>query len=210
MAKAKTNGKGKTRGRKSKAESVTGKKAGEVETRSGELDIPEPVIIASSDFQFYLKAAKSATEKKDTAVNLLRGVYKQAQKLHKQLPGALKRAIEIERADDHADLRGELEVLGIALREIGCPIQITISDTLLGDVKDQAFKRGRKDAELGKFASSPYPADSDLSQEYSRGWEAMTAERVNGAGGADESEADGDGEFLDTNGAEALREEAHA
>lgn len=170
-------GKSKAKGtRRSKAESMTGAKENAVEVRrangvghNSDLALPEPVTIASDDFQMHFKAAKAATEKKDTAVNLLRGVYKAAQKLHPQLPAAIKKAIAIERDPDPFRIKAELEVLGIALKETQCPIQLTVHDTLLGDVKEQAYKRGYSAGEKGQTANCPYPEGSDLGVEYLRG-----------------------------------------
>lgn len=191
----------KARGsRKSKAESMTGAKANEVESRSGELDL-KPVEIDARDVQVHMRSIKAAMEKKDTAVSLLRSAKKNAKAVHPALADAIDKVIKLERSDSHHDLRQELEVFNIVLRETGAPIQISVHDTLLGDVVDQARNRGRKDAEGGKFASNPYLAGSDLAGAYSAGWEAVTAERVNGAGDPDEHPS---------NGCTELREEASA
>lgn len=196
----KQNGTGKTKGkrgggRRSRAESMTGAKEAKVEMRTGELELPE-VEIASNDFAYHMKSIKAATEKKDTANNLLRSCIKAAKQVHPKLPDAIKRAIQIERSDDGiADLRSELQVLGVALRETGASLQITLHDTLLGDVKDQAFAKGVKDAENEHMSRSPYPEGSDLDERYKAGWESVMAARV--TGGA-----------LPSNGAEELREEA--
>ena len=175
MAKrAKPNGTGKSRGRKSKAESMTGAKESAVETRSGELELKR-IEIPSKDFHFHMKAIKAAMEKKDTAVSLLRSAKKGAEQLHKGLVATIDKMIRLERADSDQELRQELELLGIALRETGSPIQLTIHDALLGDVKDVARKRGKKAALAGDFSDNPYPAGSDLQAEYAAGYEAGVA-----------------------------------
>lgn len=202
-------GKGKTAGkprggRKSKAESVTGAKEAKVEVRKGELDLQQ-IEIASNDFQYHMKAIRAATEKKDTANNLLRGCYKAAKQVHPKLGKAIKDAIQYERADDDQDLRDDLQMLGIILREIESPIQITLHDTLLGDVLDVAFRRGKKDAENEKMSSSPYPVPSDLDERYRAGWESVMASRV--TGGADLL---GPEDKWPENGTTKLRQEAAA
>ena len=164
--------------RKSKAEAMTGAKAGAVEKRGGDLGLPEPVMIDSGDFQLHFKAIKAATEKKDTANNLLRGCYKAANKLNPHLGDAIKAAISIERDGDAAKVKAKLEVFGIALKETGCPIQLNVFDTLLGDAVDQAYKRGEADARAGKSADNRYPVGSDLADAYTDGWQHGIAHNV--------------------------------
>lgn len=207
-ASTKPAGKGKGGGRKSKAESMTGAKEAKVEVRTGELELTQ-IEIASNDFQYHLKAIRAATEKKDTVNNILRNCYKAAKQVHPKLGKAIKDAIQYERADDDQDLRDDLQMLGIILREIESPIQITLHDTLLGDVKDQAFRRGKKDAENEKMSQSPYPA-GELDDEYRRGWESVMASRVSGGDKElwpDDKDVGAAGDHPN-NGAVELRQEA--
>lgn len=184
MARKKTvaTGKGK---RRSKAEADTGAKANAVEVRtakggigdnSGDLGLP--VVIESKDFHYHLKAYKAAIEKKDTAVSLVRGVLKGAAQLHKELPGALKEAVTVERDNDPFRLKQRLEVLGIALKETGSPIQISVFDTLHGDVAQQSYERGFGDGENGRTLNDRYPVGSDLSAQYVRGWRHGTGKNL--------------------------------
>lgn len=160
-----------TRGRKRKTQD----KGDEAEMRKGELGL-EPVVIDSSTFHFHMKAIKSATERKDTAVSLLRGCCAAAKKVNKHLADKIKKVITVQRTDDAADLKAELEVLGIALRETGSPVQLTVHDTLLGDVTDAAYKRGFDAGSNGRPLNCPYPENSDLAEAYATGWR-------NGTGG---------------------------
>ena len=132
-----------------------------------------------------------------TAKNLFDGCCKAAKKVSPELLDAVKRAIKFEGMDTE-DIKRQLQIDGYVLRKTGAPIQITLHDTLLGDVDDAAEARGRKDAEGGKFASNPYPAGSSLHERYKIGWGKVSAERI---AGADEHP---------NNGAIELREEAEA
>jgi ribosome modulation factor len=173
------NGSKKSKGgRRSKAESMTEADANTTEVRGGELGLPEPVIIASEDFHMHLKAYKSAVEKKDTAVGLVRSVLKGAARTHKELPNALKEAVNIERENDPSKLKARLEILGIALRETGCPVQLSVFDTLAGDVNQQCYKRGYDDGVNGRSANNRYPESSELYEEYARGWRHGTAKNM--------------------------------
>lgn len=165
-------GKGSKRGgsRKSRAEDSTGAKENATEMRTGELGLGEPIVIDSDTFAMHLKSIKGATEKKDTAVSLLRGCMNAAKKVNEHLPEAIKLAIQEERSNDPSKLKKRLEVLGIALRETGSPVQLTVHDTLLGDVKQVAYDRGFKAGEGGQTLANPYPAGSDLSENYATGW----------------------------------------
>lgn len=184
MGRPKASKNGTGRSRKSRAEGMTGKKENEVEVRTAGvgdnsgLGLPEPVVIASDDVQMHVKAIKAALEKKDTAVQLLNGCYKSASKLNKHLPDAIRKAITAERDSDPSKLKAQLEVLGIALRETGSPIQLSVFDTLGGEVAEQAYKRGIADATGNKMSSDPYPANSDLSAQYIKGYGHGTADNM--------------------------------
>jgi len=161
----------KTNSRKRK----TKDKGDEAEMRKGELSL-EPVVIDSSTFHFHMKAIKSATERKDTANNLLRGCYKAAKLVNEHLADTIRELITLERTDDPAKLRRKLETLGIGLKETGSPIQLTVHDTLMGDVVDAAYKRGHDAGANGRPLNCPYPENSDLAEAYGAGWR-------NGTGG---------------------------
>lgn len=168
---AKKSGNGKTRGRPRRA--MVQDDADVVERN--ELDLGEPVSIDTGTFQLHMRAIKGAMEKKDTAMSLLRNCFKAAKEVNEHLPFAIREVLKEERADDMGALREKLEVFGIALREIGSPIQLTIHNALLGDVGDQADARGFKDAKEGKGALSPYPKATDLDARYMDGWKRGTA-----------------------------------
>lgn len=212
MAKPAKNGKsskGKV-SRRSRGESSTGAKENSVEMRKGpDLNLPEPVILKSDDFQMHYRAIKAATEKKDTANNLLRGCYKQAKKVHPQLAEAVRTAITIERADDPEAVRAHLDMYGFVLKETGHHIQLTIHDQLGGDVNEQAKKRGFADGSAGRMSNCSYPEGSDLAKLYNAGWlegqakliggdlplDADTAGEGHNVGEFDEQEGDEPGEF---------------
>lgn len=198
-------GKGKAAGkRRSRAEDMTEAKANTVEVRTGELQL-KPVEIDTKDVQVHLRAIKAAIEKKDTAVSILRNAKKRAKEVHPELANAIDRVLKIERADSMHELRAELEVLNIVLRVQQAPIQIYLSDSLMGDVAEQAFRRGVKDAKAEKMSSSPYPDGSDVDGHYKRGWESVMASRV--TGGADLL---GPEDKWPENGTTKLRQEAAA
>lgn len=207
MAKnGKTNGKSKG-ARRSRAESSTGAKENKVEMRKAkDLDLPEPVELKSDDFQMHYRAIKAATEKKDTANNLLRGCYKQAKKVHPMLAEAVRKAITIERADDPEAVKAELEMFGFVLKETGHHIQLSIHDSLLGDVNEAAELRGYKDAKASRVAASVYPEGSDLHALYMRGWQRGTAENLGMT--IEDAGDEGHGGVFPENGATELREEA--
>jgi len=166
VAKAKKTG-GK---RRSKAESMTGAKENETEVRKGELALGEPVQIESKDFHFHMRAIKAALERKDSAVAVVRSSYKAANAVNPHLGGTIKDVIAMERADDPASLKQKLEVLGIALKETGSPVQLSVHDILMGDPKDVAYKRGKDAGANGQTLANPYPVGSDLAEQYQTGW----------------------------------------
>lgn len=209
--------------RKSKAEAMTGAKEAAVEVRKGELAF-ELVEIDGNDFQFHLKATKNAFDRFQTAKRLYDSCCKAAKKVSVEMLDAVKRAMKVERASLE-DIKSELAVYGFVLKQVNHPIQLTLHDTLLGEAKETAYKRGQADVKAGRAATNPYPEGSDLAQEYLRGWEHATGERLGlsteetddalagpnpeGAGEPpDEDEGDGLPTFLDRREDEA--EEAHA
>lgn len=176
-----------SRSRRGKSEAMTGKKAAAVEVRTvaagigdnSGLGLGEPVTLDEKDVKSLVKATKAAMEKKDTAVSLLRGVNKMAAELHPDLPGAIKQAISEERKSDPAKLKAKLEVLGITLKASGSTVQLSVFDTLAGDVQEQAYQRGLGDAKCGRSSSNPYPENSDLADQYAKGFRHGTADNMN-------------------------------
>ena len=59
---------------------------------------------------------------------------------------------------------------GYVFKRTAQPVQITLHDTLLGDVKEQAYTRGFRDGEAGRTANCVYPEGSDLASEFMTGW----------------------------------------
>lgn len=208
MAKSgrgKSNGKaGKGRGsRKSRAEASTGAQEATVEVRTGELGLGEPIVIDSKTFHFHLKAYKSALEKKDSSVGLLRSCRSAAKMVNEHLPAAIAECVKEERSSDPAKLKARLEVLGIALKETGSPVQLSVHDTLLGDVKEQAYQRGFNAGQNGQVLNNIYPPTSDLADSYATGWrngmaknaglnEAEAAAAVAKGGGPEDEEEEDD------------------
>lgn len=172
--KAPSAAKPKGRGsRKSKAESMTGAKDDEVEVRtigdnSGELDLTA-IVIDERDFKLHYNSIKTATDKKETAMSLLRTARKRAKEASPDILDAVERAMSFERMDQDT-LKREFQIAGYALKATDSPIQLTLHNTLLGDAVEQAAKRGRKAGEAGDPCASPYPAGSDLDKAYSDNW----------------------------------------
>lgn len=168
------------RGGRGKAESVTGAAENAVEVRKpvGIGDNSKLKLIEPSDFDHHLKNIKGTLEKLETAKSLVRHAMESANKSSKGLGGVIKEIISLERKNDPTELAHYLQTFGIGLKVIGCPIQITIFDTLAGEVADQAYKRGYADGEGGRANDSPYPALSDLDQAYAKGWRHGTAKNL--------------------------------
>lgn len=195
MAKSK-NGSGKKGGgsRRSRAESSTGKKADQVEMRkAASLDLPEPVELSSDDFKLHYRAIKLAKDSLDRHKSLYDGCCKQAKKVSEELLAAVKLAIQYE-GKDPEDIRKDLEIRGFVLKQTGSYLQLTLHDTLAGDVNDQAYKRGLADGKAGRSASSKYPEGSDLAEEYGRGWRHGTAENMGMSAEQADAAVGGEGE----------------
>lgn len=169
MAKGNPNGAGKKRGRKSKAESATGAKEAKAEMRTAsetnELDLPKP-----DDIVFHMKAIKGWKERISTLQGSMRNAIKSAKKVNKFLPEVINELLALERLDDPSEFKRRMESLGVGLKAIGSPYQLTLHDTLLGDVQDVAYKRGKDDALNGRGSNNPYPQSSDLAESYDTGW----------------------------------------
>lgn len=214
----KANGKAKGRGsRRSNAEGSTGAKDNVVQMRKpSELELKH-VIIDDADFDMHMRAFKGATERMKTAKNLYDGVCKAAKKVSDNLLNALKRAQKFEGMDAE-DIKRQLEIDGYVLKRQGSPVQLTIHDSLLGDVNKAAYKKGNDDALNSRGANNPYPEGSDLHEQYAVGYRngmgsnlGLTVEQTEAAmakddGPEDEDEDDageeGDGEFEGAEGGE--------
>jgi hypothetical protein len=131
---------------------------------------PELKLPSEEDFNYHLKNIRGAIEKKDTAVNLVRLANQSAEKACKGFGKTIARLIKLDRSDDPMAFQRELELLGYGLKVTGSPIQLSIHDMLLGDVTQQAYKRGFEAGESGKGLSNPYPDPSDLAAEFTRGY----------------------------------------
>lgn len=172
-SKNKKSGGGKKRG---KSEAMTGAKENAVEMRKAELDL-QPIEIDDGDFDMHLRAMKGAVDKQKTAKNLYDGCCKAAKKVSPELLDAIKRAIKFE-GMDREDIKRQLEIDGYVLKKTGSSVQLTIHDTILGDVKDAAYGRGKADALNGRGSNSPYPAGSDLTSAYDSGWQDGTGQQL--------------------------------
>lgn len=164
MAKAKTNGTGRKRGRPAKK---TVDKADAVEVRTGELELKQ-VEIDDGDFDLHFRGVKAAKEKMEQYQSAYRSALKSAKKVSDDLANSIKDALRFETMDSH-DIKRQLEISGYVLKRQGSPIQLTIHDGLLGDALEVAFKRGEADGLAGKGNANPYPASSDLAGRYDTG-----------------------------------------
>lgn len=184
-AAAGTRGSRKARG---KSEAMTGVKEGAVEVRKiGKGDNERLALPDPSDFDHHYKTIKGMKERAATASANLRHAKTAANKATPGLAATVEEIIAIERENDPAKLQRRLEMLGLGLKQTNSTIQLTIFDSLAGDVKAQAYRKGKTDAERGDFAENPYPEGSDLAAEYSRGWEEITAARLGVGEGAGKS-----------------------
>lgn len=174
MAK-RANGNGRPKGKRTKRTKVD--KADTAEMRSGgELDLKQ-VTIDDADFDMHLRAVKGAVDRQKTAKNLYDGCCKAAKKVSEELLAAVKKAIKFEGMDVD-DIKRALEIDGYVLRKTGSPVQLTIHDSLMGDVNQAADTAGYRDAKAGRVAKSPYPESSDLHELYMGGWQRGTRENL--------------------------------
>lgn len=144
--------------------------------KGGELDLKQ-VAIDGADFDMHLRSMKSAKERMSTAKNLYDGCCKAAKKVSEELLTAVKKAIKFEGMDVD-DIKRALEIDGYVLRKTGSPVQLTIHDSLMGDVNQAADTAGYRDAKAGRVAKSPYPDGSDLHELYMAGWQRGTRENM--------------------------------
>jgi len=163
----------KTNGRKRK----TKDRGDEAEMRKGSLEL-QPVELKSDDFALHLRSTKAAVERMKSAKNLYDGCCKSAKKVSPQLLEAVKLAIKFE-GKDMQEVKSALEVLGFVLKETDHPLQLTIHDTLLGDVNEAAYARGEKSGAAGMAMANPYPDGSDLAEQYATGWRNGQAKLLN-------------------------------
>lgn len=177
-----------SKGRRSKAENMTGAKDAAVEVRkAGELDLQQ-IVIDDGDFDLHFRAMKSAKERMKTAKNLYDGCAKAAKKVSADLLDAVKQALKLEGMDP-ADVKRELEVRGYALKRVGCPVQLSVHDTLAGDVNDKAYKRGNYDGANGRTCNSPYPEGTELDEHYRTGYRNAQNAIIQGMAPKDEASA---------------------
>lgn len=186
-------GNGKSRGRKSKAESATGKKEAAAEMRKAsdtdELALPKP-----DDILFHMKAIKGWKERITTLQGSMRNALKAAKKVNKFLPEVINELLALERLDDPTEFKRRMESLGIGLKAIGAPYQLTLHDTLLGDQNELAAKRGYQNGKAGTAINNPYPENSTLSDIYVENYVKGQAELL-GASVPETAAEDSDGPF---------------
>lgn len=172
----------KPRARKTsrKSEADTGAKENSVEVRTAakigdnsQLKLPAP-----ADFDHHYKSMRGAKEKVATAQALSSQASESANKCSPGLAAVIKNTLKIEAENDPAKLQRHLEMMGMGLKHIGSSVQMTIFDTLAGDVADQAYKRGFADGEAPRAAANPYPEGSDLYADYAKGWREGTAKNL--------------------------------
>lgn len=193
--------------RKSRAESVTGKKAASVEVRklkrakvAGEqpeetaaLALPKP-----ADWNHHYKTIAGYQDKLETAKSHLQSAMKAANECIPGLAATIKRVRTIERQDP-AEFRAEMERLGFGLAQIGAPVQLAIFDANM-DPEKQAKQEGLADGKGDRGASAKYPEGSKLHAVYMEGWAegqgqmALFGKRTGAANGKGRG---GDGRPLD-------------
>lgn len=143
-------------------------KTDDAEMRSPEL---EGLVLNDDDFDLHFASIKRAVEAMKRTKNGYDACCKAAKKVSPALLDAIKFAVKLEGMDP-IDVKRELEIKGYALKRTGSSLQLTIHDTLLGDVADAAFARGEKAGTAGLPMANPYPDGSDLAMQYQNGWAA--------------------------------------
>lgn len=161
MAKGKPR---KTNSRKRK----TKDKGDEAEMRKGNSE-PMQIELNSEDFAFHFKNAKAAKVRMGTAKSSYDACLKAAKKVSDQLHASVKLALTLEGKDLY-DVKTQLEVFGFVLKATDHPLQLTIHDTLLGDVIEVAATRGFNDGRVGKPCANPYPDGTELARAYLDQW----------------------------------------
>lgn len=180
MARGRPAGsKNKKRGGKSKAENSTGAKAAEAEMRKPEsptqLELTGSAIEKKpGQFRTYFNRAVSEYSMYTKAQGRYRETIKEAKEENPLLAEAVKMAIKLvddEGEIDHDAIKAKLQVHGFLLSEFGSHLQLSLHDTLLGDEKDYAWKRGfERGGTAGMALDMPYPKNSELNEIYSLGW----------------------------------------
>lgn len=180
MAKKSTKGTRGSRKRRGKGESDTGAKDGQVEVRqaAGIGDNSKLALAAPDDYSHHMKSIKGLAEKAATANSMLRHAKTSANKCSPGLAASIAETLAIERENDPIKLQRRLEHLGLGMKLIGSSVQLSVFDTLAGEVAEQAYKRGFADGEAPRTAACPYPENSDLAEKYSKGWRHGTAKNM--------------------------------
>jgi hypothetical protein len=166
--------KGKRGSRKSRAEAFTGAKEAAVETRSA---APSFELPAPDDHEYHKKQVLGYLEQKESAHGRYRKAIDTAEKAGVDTK-ALLNAHKLKKENDPIKMRRHYEQMAFALKQEGYPIALTVHDTLEGEVNEVAYKRGFNDGENGRTAANPYPEQSDLSNQYAKGWEHGTAKNL--------------------------------
>lgn len=131
---------------------------------NSKLALPEP-----DDWKHHKATIAGWREKVTTAQSHLRNAIKQAKKAGVNME-SLNLVVGIERENDPAKAIQFFKQIDLGLSLGESSVRISTHDTLLGEVTDQAYKRGFADGEGGKTSNSRYPEGSDLDREYQRGW----------------------------------------
>lgn len=174
MAKDKKNSTKKPMRRKAKA---TKDETVEVRT-AGIGDNSELALPAPDDYAHHMKAIKGNMDKLETAKSMLSHAKKAADKSCPGLAASIGETLRIEREGDPVKLQKRFEFLGMGLKQIGSTIQLSVFDSLKGEVSQQAYDRGFADGEAGKTANSGYPEGSDLAGDYAKGWHHGTGKNM--------------------------------
>ena len=164
------------KGKRGKAESMTGAKANSVEKRTPsqtDMDLPKP-----DDIVFHMKTIKGFKDMQTSAGGRVRAARLAAKKCNSLLPGLIDELIGLERLTDKGEFKRRLEALGVGLKTVGAPIQLSVFDTLAGDVNKQAYDRGKAEADAGKGCNCPYPEGTDLADSYNTGWRNATGGKL--------------------------------
>lgn len=140
---------------------------------NSELKLPKP-----DDYAHHMKSIRGAKDKLETAKSLLSHAKTAANKSCPGLAASIGETLAIERDGDAVKLKQRFELLGMGLKQINSTVQLSVFDTLAGEVTEQAFKRGYADGKAGKGSNSGYPEGSDLAAEYSRGWQEGMSQNV--------------------------------
>jgi hypothetical protein len=143
-----------------------------VRSATGSLPLPVPDV-----YDYHKKQILGTLDRKRTAATMYTNAVKAAKKSGINTDSLLA-VNDVKRQNDPKKTIDYLQQMAFGFQQEGIPIHITVSDTLVSDTLDGAEARGYEDAKASRHANNDYPAGSDMSKRYLRGFTRGTAENT--------------------------------